>query len=1522
MRWILIASLLTLPLANEAAARVRHVPDEEPTIQAALEAARSGDMILVAPGTYFEHDLVMKDGVALIGQYHPDTPVVIDTAGEGRGILCSGVGTGTRIENLVILNGTRGGGGGGAIYCDDADPRIEKCTFRDNSALRGGAVALINSSPHIRHCRFESNTALHVGGGAMAGVGSEPYFYACEFSGNRSNYFGGGMHCRDGADPLVEQCDFVGNEAGEYGGAVSVVTAATPTLLACDLSANRAWGEGGGGVWIAETSDCELSECVLDDNGEFGVKLRDGSLLAEYCDFSAHEIALSVGAEAVDCVVLRCGFFGNADYAIRSDASFPIRAEYNYWGHASGPLHASNLPGTGDAVSDDVDYAPWLHQWVVPADMVGLSGVVSGSDTGTPLAGGRIAVYPMGTVEPATTDALGRWQLKIPPGTGYLLEVSRHDYATVLEHDLVLAPGEVREFDHVLDPANDIYEDYRIVDFDEIPVPEGDLKVTEGGILHAWFKVEGQLADGTWQPVPNAWILAQDQTGDYYGARANIVKYQFLTQPAHFEIPGVFGIRIPADRIWGGQLHTSETFTIERVNGEILSADHDKTFRVRVVPYEYSTEWGYRLWAHIGGGATAGIATGVLAVGGGTGSSVIIDFAGLANNSYWRRFRVRHQADIYVFGAGGLGPPKLLSTGSGTKDIGIGIGIEGGVTLPYAHEYEFDMNELEGLEALTAFYLIVEPVISLGPQETQIVTTALSWFVQLLIQNSSDFGVARYADEVGLDIWGGATAQASVAIGIGDSKKLKIGAEGSLGVDIHVGGALRYEVPDTTITTKLYVNGGVEGSLGPQFLGMEDRPEVRFVSPLNWLGLIPAGTINAGFVFSTEWKHLTEWQGVAMDASMRSDVHWFNTYNLPGVQQEYTYGITIDSQNMLNLLHDVTTLPATVANVGSQPDSTSVGSTSFLTDFTNFLGAVYDEQVSNGEAVVGYNWKVDDINEFSLGLDLEIPLPIVPPIVLKIGAGVEAGEKDEHKLGSGYYYQGLPFLQNEMPSPPTNTANFFGVVGELWGYVISGNILQELVDIVLQQILDTFFWWLKDGREVFLLSPGGSTLDISSTAVPADVDSTHCRHWEWNEGRLYKNATPEKEALFKAYVDRLRAVRQEIVGMHYGIGGFHSLRPLGLELLEPAELTLRYGDEEVAELDERTLSVYREDEDGRWHLMPSTNVADSNLVRTTIDTFRTYTLAPRMPSGEYGLTPVPATLPADGLAEAVLTSEPLLNNDGTPIAEGTLFTVAAGTGEILAADADPDHEGIQVAVAGQALGFGYRAGEVSGPVDISAESVNGYAKCTVDLPLHDAGLPAPPVIATLRPAWRGFAVTWEAPEDPDLAGYLVWYDADGPGAPYDGQATVWGADSPVSVGMVDSLFVDELAAETTYYVALTAVDIEGNQSDFSEEFAVIVGVEGEAVPLVLALDQNRPNPFNPLTRIDFSLPRRGPVDLKVYDVRGQLVRTLVVGELPGGRHSAFWRGEDNSGRRVASGVYLYELRTEEGARTRKMVVVK
>ena len=94
------------------------------------------------------------------------------------------------------------------------------------------------------------------------------------------------------------------------------------------------------------------------------------------------------------------------------------------------------------------------------------------------------------------------------------------------------------------------------------------------------------------------------------------------------------------------------------------------------------------------------------------------------------------------------------------------------------------------------------------------------------------------------------------------------------------------------------------------------------------------------------------------------------------------------------------------------------------------------------------------------------------------------------------------------------------------------------------------------------------------------------------------------------------------------------------------------------------------------------------------------------------------------------------------------------------------------------------------------------------------------------------------------------------------------------------------------------------------------------IPKAYKLAQNFPNPFNPATTINFDIRKKGHVSLKIYNVAGQLVKTMVNEVMDAGSYTKDWKGTNNIGANVASGIYFYRMESESFSATRKMVLLR
>ncbi|MBN1542823.1 T9SS type A sorting domain-containing protein, partial [candidate division KSB1 bacterium] len=120
----------------------------------------------------------------------------------------------------------------------------------------------------------------------------------------------------------------------------------------------------------------------------------------------------------------------------------------------------------------------------------------------------------------------------------------------------------------------------------------------------------------------------------------------------------------------------------------------------------------------------------------------------------------------------------------------------------------------------------------------------------------------------------------------------------------------------------------------------------------------------------------------------------------------------------------------------------------------------------------------------------------------------------------------------------------------------------------------------------------------------------------------------------------------------------------------------------------------------------------------------------------------------------------------------------------------------------------------------------------------------------------------------------------------------------------------------TYYYKLADIDYSGRRTLYGPIEVTL------NMPEEFSLEQNYPNPFNPSTTIRFNLTESGPVQLSIFNLNGQRVRTLVSRAMSAGSHAVVWDGTNDAGRLMPSGVYLYKLEMNGKVETRKMEFLK
>ncbi len=127
---------------------------------------------------------------------------------------------------------------------------------------------------------------------------------------------------------------------------------------------------------------------------------------------------------------------------------------------------------------------------------------------------------------------------------------------------------------------------------------------------------------------------------------------------------------------------------------------------------------------------------------------------------------------------------------------------------------------------------------------------------------------------------------------------------------------------------------------------------------------------------------------------------------------------------------------------------------------------------------------------------------------------------------------------------------------------------------------------------------------------------------------------------------------------------------------------------------------------------------------------------------------------------------------------------------------------------------------------------------------------------------------------------------------------------------------ERMAESGSQQLEVTALDNVGNRKVASFTAA------GDVLPYRITLEQNRPNPFNPITHITFENTAENMIILEVYDMLGRKVRVLAHDRFPAGSHTVIWDACDKSGRTVSSGTYIYRIKSDTQLLSRKMLLLR
>jgi len=169
---------------------------------------------------------------------------------------------------------------------------------------------------------------------------------------------------------------------------------------------------------------------------------------------------------------------------------------------------------------------------------------------------------------------------------------------------------------------------------------------------------------------------------------------------------------------------------------------------------------------------------------------------------------------------------------------------------------------------------------------------------------------------------------------------------------------------------------------------------------------------------------------------------------------------------------------------------------------------------------------------------------------------------------------------------------------------------------------------------------------------------------------------------------------------------------------------------------------------------------------------------------------------------------------------------------------------------------------------------------------------------------------------------------------YGDDPTTTGIDEGMNAGEAFTIRVYDASADLVYSNELDSfycwsntngapLDPPCNDYTLIYDFMTDVGEDDLSIlPTDYSLSANYPNPFNPMTTIEFSLPKRSHVRISVYNILGQEVITLIDEDRSAGTYTITWDGRGGSGRQAATGIYLYRMQAGEYIETKKMVLLK
>ncbi|MFC1890302.1 right-handed parallel beta-helix repeat-containing protein [Thermodesulfobacteriota bacterium] len=256
-----------------------HIPADQPTIQAGIDAAVDGDLVFVEYGTFVENIDFLGKSITVRSEWGADMTAIDGDPGGCVVTFSSGENGASILDGFQIRNGYQNEGGGIVIL--DADPTIMNCRIQDNSASdAGGGIYCVNGDPTIMNCTISGNLV------------------------SQSTGVGGAMYCRQ-SSPRLTNCIISENKAvGFMYSGIVFGESCSPVITNCTIFGNGSnYSEDTCGILLWSNCTAQITNCIIWEDlpiDMVGLDYESSTVMVSYSDIKGGENGVQV---CPDCVL-------------------------------------------------------------------------------------------------------------------------------------------------------------------------------------------------------------------------------------------------------------------------------------------------------------------------------------------------------------------------------------------------------------------------------------------------------------------------------------------------------------------------------------------------------------------------------------------------------------------------------------------------------------------------------------------------------------------------------------------------------------------------------------------------------------------------------------------------------------------------------------------------------------------------------------------------------------------------------------------------------------------------------------------------------------------------------------------------------------------------------------------------------------------------------------------------------------------------------------------------------------------